>query len=93
MGWHKYGAKKVVDDGHTFASKSEHKRYCELKLDQKSGKIKELELQPKFPCVVNDKKICTYIADFRYWDNDLNYRVVEDVKGMRPIFGVTVCMA
>ena len=79
----KYRAKKTVVDGITFASKKEAKRYQELKLLQKVGKIKELELQPKFPMVINCAKICTYIADFRYYDNDLKDYVVEDVKGFR----------
>ena len=85
----KYRAKKTVVDGITFASKKEAKRYQELKLLQKAGKIKELELQPKFPMIINCAKICTYIADFRYYDNDIKDFIVEDVKGIRlPVYKI-----
>ena len=79
----KYKAKRTEIDGIKFASKKEAARYQELKLLEKAGEIKELELQPKFPMVINCAKICTYIADFKYYDNKLKDYVVEDVKGMR----------
>ena len=79
----KYKAKRTEIDGIKFASKKEATRYQELKLLEKAGEIKELELQPKFPMVINCAKICTYIADFKYYDNDLKDYVVEDVKGFR----------
>lgn len=44
----KYGEKKVRVDGIVFASKREARRYCELKLLQRAGKIKDLELQKTF---------------------------------------------
>lgn len=44
----KYGNKKVVYDGIEFDSKKEVKRYAELKLLEKAGKIKDLELQKVF---------------------------------------------
>src|SRR3990167_8478683 len=58
-------------DGIVFASKSEKKRYGELKLLQKAGKICELELQPRFELCVFDPdgeeiKIGAYVADFSY---------------------------
>ena len=79
----KYRAKKTVVDGLTFASKKEATRYQELKLLEKAGKIKDLELQPKFPMIINCAKICTYIADFKYYDKNLKDCVVEDTKGFR----------
>ena len=77
----KYRAKPTVIDGIRFASKAEGRRYGELKTMEQAGEITGLELQPKFNCVVNGMKICSYIADFRYFDG--NKRVVEDVKS-RP---------
>lgn len=47
----KYGAKKVVLDGITFDSKKEAKRYSELKLLERAGKIRDLRLQVKFQLI------------------------------------------
>ncbi|HEC32774.1 MAG TPA: DUF1064 domain-containing protein [Candidatus Kaiserbacteria bacterium] len=85
----KYHAQKMEVDGVVFHSRKEGRRYIELKLCKHAkgnDKIIELELQPKFPCVVNGKKICTYIADFKihYADGRV---VVEDVKGaLTPVY-------
>tara|TARA_A100001011_G_C14289461_1_gene835433 strand:- start:119 stop:430 length:312 start_codon:yes stop_codon:yes gene_type:complete len=82
----KYRAIKTVVDGITFASRKEATRYTQLRVLQKSGLITELELQPKFKCVVEGVKICTYIADFQYKENN-GLVTVEDVKGMKtPIY-------
>ena len=44
----KYRNKKVIVDGITFDSKREGRRFTELKLLQKTGEIKDLELQKAF---------------------------------------------
>lgn len=81
----KYGNKKVLIDGIKFDSMAEGKRYKELKLLQRAGIIKELELQPKFLLQESFKKNgktyrkVEYIADFQYIEN--GKVVVEDVKG------------
>ena len=83
--WHKYHAKKCEIDGIKFASQAEGRRYTELKLLERAKGIKKLLLQVRYPLVVNKVKICTYVADFVYWEN--GKEVVEDVKGMiLPIF-------
>ena len=46
---HKYRAKPTEVDGIRFASQKEARRYQELKLLEKAGKIEGLELQPRFP--------------------------------------------
>jgi len=51
----------------------------------KARKIQGLTLQPKFRISLNGKLICTYIADFEYWDVDRKKTIVEDVKGFRKI--------
>lgn len=85
----KYGNKKTEVDGILFDSKKEAKRYQELRLLEKQGIILELQLQPKFPIVVNGKKICTYIADFDYCVAHTADRIVEDVKGIKtPIYNL-----
>lgn len=85
----KYKNKKVIYNGIKFDSIKEKNRYMQLLYLEKAGLIKdiklqyEFELQPAF--TLNKKKIrkITYIADFYYYDNNLNDYVVEDVKGIR----------
>jgi hypothetical protein len=74
----KYGNRKTIVDGLTFASAKEARRFGELKLLQRAGQIANLKLQPKFPLAVNGKVVCTYIADFQY--DEFDGLVVEDVK-------------
>ena len=47
----KYGSRKATVDGITFDSRKEARRYCELKLLQRAGAIKELELQKTFELI------------------------------------------
>ena len=44
----KYNATKITADGHTFDSKHEYQRYCELKLLERGGVISDLQMQVKF---------------------------------------------
>lgn len=81
-----YKTKKV--NGHD--SLAESKRAAELKLLQRAGNIKNLqeqvsfELQPSFKAN-NGRTIrkMEYIADFVYFDNVLNKKVVEESKGFK----------
>lgn len=77
----KYHNRKTEIDGFVFDSKKEATRYSELKFMETAGEIKDLTLQPKFPCFVEGKLICTYIADFQYYD--VEGRHVEDAKGFK----------
>lgn len=47
----KYRNQKIVVDGIEFDSKKEARRYCELKLLQRAGKIEKLELQKVFQLI------------------------------------------
>lgn len=76
----KYGNNKVEVDGITFDSEKEAKRYGQLKMMQKAGMIAFLKLQEKYDLVVNENKVCSYIADFVYTDAKTGQEVVEDVK-------------
>lgn len=81
----KYSSIPTEVDGHRFASRKEARRYSELKLMEQGGIIEGLELQPKFPLVVNGEKIGTYIGDFRYRVDGEDR--VEDVKGvLTPVY-------
>ena len=76
----KYRAKKVSLDGYVFDSKSEARRYGELRLMQKANDIRNLEVHPKYILSVNGVVIARYIADFVYFDPRNKKLVVEDVK-------------
>lgn len=47
----KYGNRKVTVDGIEFDSQKEARRYCELKLLQRAGRISELQLQREFELI------------------------------------------
>lgn len=87
---HKYGAQRTEVDGHVFASKKEATRYSELKLRKDAGEITNLTLQPKFSLHgIKGEKVATYIADFSYFEGDMDRYVVEDVKSkatMTPVY-------
>ena len=86
----KYGARKVCVDGLTFDSKLEYRRWCELKLLERAGEIRDLQRQVKFELVPAAKgedgrieeRPVAYIADFVYTDRD-GKQVVEDAKGAK----------
>lgn len=44
----KYGSRKVTRNGMTFDSQREYKRYCELCLLERAGKVTDLRRQVKF---------------------------------------------
>ena len=82
----KYKNKKIIYDGITFDSIKEKNRYIELKILEKSGLIKDLELQKVFELQPSFKKNdktyrkITYKSDFYYFDNGKGKYIVEDVK-------------
>lgn len=47
----KYKSHKITVDGETFDSKKEYKRFCELSLLQKAGKITDLQRQVKYELI------------------------------------------
>ena len=85
----KYHNKKVEYDGYTFDSIKEKNYYIKLKLLEKAGKIKELELQKEFELQpsykLNNKtsRKITYRADFTYKTAEDDKLHVIDVKGFR----------
>lgn len=85
----KYHNKKVEYDGYTFDSIREKNYYIKLKLLEKAGKIKELELQKEFELQpsykLNNKtsRKITYRADFTYKTTEDDKLHVVDVKGFR----------
>ena len=87
----KYHNKKTVADGIKFDSKLEAERYAQLKILERTGVIKGLELQPSFELLPSFRKNgktwrrTVYKADFRYiLSEDYSY-IIEDVKGSTSV--------
>lgn len=78
----KYGAKRTVLDGITFASGSEAKRYGALLIEQRAGLIRNLALQVKYQMMVNGHLIGTYTSDFEY----------ESLTNLKNEFGAWIWM-
>lgn len=77
----KYGNIKIKHNGHTFDSKVELARYCDLVIRQTAGEITNLEVHPKYDLHAPDgTKIGTFKPDNSYIENGV--LVVEDVKSL-----------
>ena len=89
--YRKYHNTKTVADGIKFDSKLEAERYAQLKILERAGVIRALELQPSFELLPSFRKNgktwrgIVYKADFRYiLCEDDNY-IIEDVKGSTAV--------
>jgi hypothetical protein len=78
---------KTNVDGIMFDSKTEARRYCELKIQERTGVISGLELQKRYELIPKQRlssgmceRACHYVADFVYTMN--GQLVCEDRKGM-----------
>ena len=74
----KYKNKKCTYDNIEFASIKERNHFIYLKQLEEKGEIWNLRLQVKFPVLIDGKRVCSYIADFVYEDE--NGKHVVDVK-------------
>ena len=84
--YNKYNAKKTEFMGFKFDSKWEAERYGQLASMALAGVVKDLERQVKYEIVVNNYKICRYVADFSYTlihENGTEEKIVEDAKGVQ----------
>ena len=87
----KYHNTKVVVDGIKFDSKLEAKRYGQLKLMERAGVIRDLELQPEYELIPSFRKNgktwrrTVYRADFRYILCEDDRIIIEDVKGSEAV--------
>jgi len=80
----KYKNKKTTIDGYTFDSKFEAAFYLQLKIREKAGRIKILELQPK---VYLTKAKILFKPDFLIEEN--GKKIWIDVKGFAaPVFNI-----
>lgn len=89
--YRKYHNTKTVADGIKFDSKLEAERYAQLKILERAGVIRELELQPSFELIPSFKKNgktwrkTVYKADFRYILAKDDRIIIEDVKGSTAV--------
>ncbi len=82
----KYHNRGIRIDGFWFNSEAEGQRYLELRLMEKAGEIRGLEVHPRYELVpphADGQGVwqggASYEADFAYSEGDR--LVVEDVKG------------
>ena len=89
--YRKYHNTKTVADGIKFDSKLEAERYAQLKILERAGVIRDLELQPSFELLPSFRKNgktwrkTVYKADFRYILADGDRIIIEDVKGSTEV--------
>ena len=89
--YRKYHNKKTVIDGIKFDSKLEAERYSQLKMMEREGVIRDLELQPSFELLPSFRKNgktwrrTVYKADFRYILAEDDSYIIEDVKGSTSV--------
>ncbi len=90
----KYHAQKIYVDGQKFDSKSEYRRWQELKLLELAGEISGLRRQVEYVLIPEQRepedgkkkgklieRKCSYVADFVYERN--GETIVEDAKGVK----------
>ena len=89
--YRKYHNKKTVIDGIKFDSKVEAERYAQLKILERAGVIRDLELQPEYELIPSFRKNgktwrrTVYKADFRYILSEDDSYIIEDVKGSTSV--------
>lgn len=89
--YRKYHNTKTVADGIKFDSKLEAERYAQLKILERAGAIKGLELQPSFELLPSFRKNgktwrkTVYKADFWYILAEGDRIIIEDVKGSTAV--------
>ena len=77
--------KTTTSDGIVHDSRKEAQRWCELKLLERAGKIKDLQRQVKYELIPKQdgERACYYVADFVYHNAETGKKVVEDTKGKK----------
>ena len=70
----KYGSRKVTRDGMTFDSQKEYRRYCELSLLERAGRITDLERQVPFELIP---------AQYRFIETGERYKRNNLARGIR----------
>ena len=70
----RYGnVNKIEHDGIRFDSKREFLRYCDLKILERAGEIKELKVHPKYPITIGGVPIMVALNQHKPWGRHLTY--------------------
>ena len=86
--YNKYNNNPCEIDGIKFDSVREAERYTQLRLLERAGAIRDLQLQVPYIIIPKSEhgRALKYIADFAYIDHNELY-VVEDAKGVQtPVY-------
>src|SRR3990167_94734 len=82
----KYGNIRSSYKGHVFHSRKEAEFSRTLdtlrRATDPKQRVKDIVYQPRYPIVINGKKVCTYVGDFFVTFED-GHSVLYDVKGYR----------
>lgn len=83
---------RIRVDGHLFGNEHEYKRYLGITALVKSGRLKNLEVKPKFPLIVNDSLIDHYIPSFQFFDPIKNQdRFIQVMSGaVNPMLEIRI---
>lgn len=70
-----------------FHSQLEAEHYKQLLYLEKMGYVKDIVRQPPYRVFLHDESmkrhyLCTYKADFKFWDNRTNKERISDSKGL-----------
>lgn len=65
-GNNKYGARRVPHQDHSHPSAGERTRCFTLHQLQERGEIRNLQIHPSYPLVVNGQRVGRYTADWQY---------------------------
>lgn len=70
---------KITYHGYKFWSESEYRKYLGLMQLQKSGRIRDIEVHPEYPLIVNDVQVTEYIPSFKFFDPEKNHERIIHV--------------
>lgn len=88
----KYHAQRCTVHAGRHASLKECRRYGELVLLERAGRIRDLREQVRVPLCDHYDKPLVYVADFVYWEpceDDGWQEIYEDTKGvLTPVFKI-----
>lgn len=84
----KFNAIRTIVGEHSFHSKREAEAWKYLKIRETAGEIRDLKRQVPFKLAAFGKNgeaiyVCTYLADFQYFDVKRAAVVTADSKGVR----------
>ncbi len=59
---------KIIVDGYHFKNENEYRRYKGIQELVKDGRLQDLDVNPKYPLMVNQVEVDSYSPTFRFYD-------------------------